>query len=81
MELIKASICACVREQERAKSTGRVVPRALLERTLKQVPRSVKILAPLVDYHIKLFNAPEADDIEILTEGETWESFQSQWVQ
>eukprot|EP00977_Amphora_coffeiformis_P010819 scaffold2536_cov169-Amphora_coffeaeformis.AAC.12 len=67
------------RAAARAKSTGRVVPKMVLERALEQVPRSVKILAPLVDYHIELMNAPEADDIEIVTDGETWESFKSHW--
>ena len=69
------------RAQDRAKSTGRVVPKSVLQRAFEQVPRSVKILAPLVDYHIELMNAPKADDIEIVTDGETWESFKSHWVQ
>ena len=67
--------------QDRAKTTGRIVPRHLLEKALEQVPKSVKILAPLVDYHIELLNAPNADDIEIINDKETWESFQSQWIQ
>lgn len=57
------------------------MPQKVLEEALEQVPRSVKRLAPLVDYHVELLNAPDADDIEIVTEGETWESFQSQWIQ
>jgi len=57
------------------------VPKAVLEKALEQVPKSVKKLAPLVDYHIELMNAPDADDIEIVTSGETWESFKSHWVQ
>ena len=67
--------------QDRAKTTGRVVPQHVLEKALEQVPKSVKILAPLVDYHVELLNAPGAEDIEIVTEGETWETFQSQWTQ
>ena len=67
--------------QDRAKTTGRVVPEHVLEQALEQVPKSVKILKPLVDYHAELLNAPDADDIQIVTPGETWESFQSQWVQ
>jgi predicted kinase len=67
--------------QERALVTGRVVPRDLLAKVLEQVPRSVKILAPLVDYHVELRNASDNDDIELVTEGETWETFKSHWVQ
>jgi hypothetical protein len=49
---------------------------------LEQVPRSVKILAPLVDYYAELNNAPGAPEIELTEpEGATWESFQSQWNQ
>ena len=48
---------------------------------LEQVPRSVKILAPLVDYFCELNNAPDKDDIEIMTHGEDWDSFRSHWLQ
>ena len=58
-----------------------MVPRATLEMALEQVPRSVKILGPLVDYFCELNNAPGAPDIEMVTEGETWLSFESQWAQ
>ena len=57
------------------------MPEKVLEKALEQVPKSVKILAPLVDYHVELLNAPGADDIEILTDGETWDSFKSNWIQ
>jgi hypothetical protein len=67
--------------QERALVTGRVVPRDLLAKALEQVPRSVKILAPLVDYHVELKNASDNDDIELVTDGETWETFKSHWIQ
>jgi hypothetical protein len=67
--------------QERALVTGRVVPRDLLAKTLEQVPQSVRILAPLVDYHVELRNASDSDDIELVTEGETWETFKSHWIQ
>ena len=53
----------------------------IMEKALEQVPKSVKILAPLVDYHVELLNAPNADDIVIVNDGETWETFQSQWIQ
>ncbi len=61
--------------------TGRVIPRKTLEMALEQVPKSVKILAPLADYFCELNNAPNKDDIEIMTEGEDWDSFRSQWLQ
>jgi hypothetical protein len=70
------------RAAERALATGRIVPREVLEMALEQVPRSVGILAPLVDYYAELNNAPGAPDIELTKpEGGTWESFQSQWNQ
>ena len=61
--------------------TGRVVPRKLLAEALEQVPRSVKILAPLVDYHVELNNSSDDGNIELVTEGETWETFKSHWIQ
>ena len=45
------------------------------------MPLSVAELSPLVEYHIELLNDPKKADIEIVTQGETWESFSSQWVQ
>lgn len=59
--------------------TGRVIPRKTLEMALEQVPKSVKILAPLADYFCELNNASSKDDIEIV--GDDWDSFRSQWVQ
>lgn len=47
---------------------------------MEQVPKSVAILSPLVDYHVELRNAPNVD-IEIVTPDETWESFESHWIQ
>jgi len=69
------------RAASRAMKTGRVVPQATLEAALKQVPKSVEKLSSLVDYHVELHNAPNAEDIELVTQGETWESFRSRWVQ
>jgi hypothetical protein len=34
----------------------------------------------LVDYRVELSNNPDSD-IEIVSPGETWESFKSRWVQ
>lgn len=67
--------------KERALVTGRVVPRDVLEMAMEQVPKSVKILAPLVDYFVELENGDNEPDILIKTEGETWANFQSKWVQ
>jgi hypothetical protein len=67
--------------KERALVTGRVVPESVLEAAIEQVPKSVKILAPLVDYFVELLNDSNTPDIELVTEGETWESFASKWVQ
>lgn len=69
------------RAQKRAAETGWIVPPEIIGETLEQVPRSVAALSPLVDYTCELNNAPGKDDIELLTEGETWESFTSHWVQ
>jgi len=68
------------RASSRAKLTGRVIPNELLELAIKQVPKSVNFLAPLADYCCEVSNAPGAD-IKIETEGETWETFQSNWLQ
>jgi len=69
------------RAKERARKTGRIVPEKLLEETLESVPKSVEVLAPLVDYRADLSNAPNAPDIEQVTPGETWDSFRLKWMQ
>jgi predicted kinase len=69
------------RAAARAMTTGRIVPKEVLEEALDQVPRSVRVLEPLVDYFCEINNAPGAPDLELLTEGETWETFESKWVQ
>jgi hypothetical protein len=66
--------------QNRALTTGRVVPVSLIQESLEQVPRSVKVLAPLVDYHAELHNFPDSD-IELVKKGETWDDFRSHWIQ
>ena len=66
------------RAAERAVRTKRVVPRKTLEAALEQVPKSVKILAPLADFFVKLNNDKE---VEILTEDMDWDLFQVQWLQ
>ncbi|KAL7572069.1 hypothetical protein ACA910_001716 [Epithemia clementina (nom. ined.)] len=68
------------RAKARAEETGRVVPDKLLLEAYEQVPRSVAILQDLVDYHAELHN-PADGNIQLVTKGETWESFQAKWVQ
>ena len=53
----------------------------MLAKTIGEVPRSVQELAPLVDYHVELMNDPANPDIEIVTPGETWQTFTSNWIQ
>jgi len=69
-----------ISSKDRALATGRIVPLETLEMAIEQVPRSVKILGPLVDYFCELNNAP-GKPIELTTEGETWESFEGKWAQ
>mmetsp|Transcript_32673 Transcript_32673/g.75195 ORF Transcript_32673/g.75195 Transcript_32673/m.75195 type:complete len:145 (-) Transcript_32673:3305-3739(-) len=69
------------RAGQRAHATGRIVPRETLEQTLTQVPRSVEILRPLSDFCVELYNAPDTEDVELRTEGLTWESFRKTWAQ
>lgn len=67
------------RAAERALTTGRIVPRDVLEKALEQVPRSVNILAPLVDYYAELHNAK---DVELTKpESSSWDDFRSVWNQ
>jgi len=58
------------------------VPEHILEEAMEQVPRSVKILGPLVDYYAELNNAPDATDIELMKPvGSSWETFREVWKQ
>lgn len=70
------------RAAERALLTGRVVPEEILEQAIQEVPKSVKILAPLVDYYAEISNPPDANDVELVKpEGSNWEEFRQQWIQ
>ena len=70
------------RAASRAIATGRVVPREVLEMALEQTPRSVKILAPLVDYFAEFNNDQSASDIELVKpDNSDWETFRSVWNQ
>uniref|UniRef100_A0A7S2I1W7 Zeta toxin domain-containing protein n=1 Tax=Helicotheca tamesis TaxID=374047 RepID=A0A7S2I1W7_9STRA len=69
------------RAEIRSKMTGRIVPRATLEEALEQVPKSIQILGPLSDFFAELNNSPDNDDIELMTEGLSWDEFRRQWDQ
>jgi predicted kinase len=69
------------RAESRGKITGRIVPRETLELSLQQVPKSVEILKDKVDFYCKLYNAPCADGIQLLSDHLTWESFKTTWLQ
>lgn len=69
------------RAAQRALVTGRIVPNKILEETLRQVPRSMKILSKLVDYYAEV-NNPKDKDIELIEPKDgTWASFRKNWTQ
>jgi len=58
------------------------VPSEILENAIEQVPKSVRILAPMVDYYAEINNAPGVDDIELVKPaGSNWTEFRQQWIQ
>ena len=67
------------RAADRAIATGRWVPTRVLEAALEQVPRSVEMLAPLVDYYAELNNAAEVELVKPV--GNTWDDFRDVWIQ
>ncbi|KAL3894253.1 MAG: hypothetical protein SGARI_007801, partial [Bacillariaceae sp.] len=69
------------RAAARAKMTGRVVPKELLEKAMVQVPRSVDILSGLVDYHAEINNPAEGPKELVKPKGSSWEEFGRQWMQ
>lgn len=69
------------RAANRAQVTGRVVPRDLLEQVMEEVPKSVEILSSKVDFCVEILNPPDADDVEIVTGGITWDFFRKVWKQ
>jgi hypothetical protein len=47
-----------------------------------EVPRSVEILAPLVDYYAEINNPQNVDDVQLIKPADsTWEEFKRQWIQ
>lgn len=84
------------RALKRGLDTGRIVPVKTLELVLQQVPTSVQILSPLVDFFCELYNGSnkistetnkqftsieDSQDVQIVTPGISWESFQNRWEQ
>lgn len=69
------------RAVSRAKATGRVVPVETLEMSLKQVPISVKKLAPTADFFCELDNSPSSGEVSMKTGGITWDLFRDNWAQ
>ncbi|CAN0498668.1 unnamed protein product, partial [Ectocarpus sp. 12 AP-2014] len=72
------------RAVRRGLTTGRVIPPAVLLDTIRAVPRSVEMLAPLADYYVRIDNV--GDDGRLImpvlaTAGETWESFRRTFAQ
>ncbi len=65
------------RAKLRSKITKRIVPTHVLEESIAMVPKSVAILSKHVDFFVELYNGPDASDIEIMTEGVTWNMFRS----
>lgn len=72
------------RAMKRGLDTGRVVPLETLQMALEVVPKSVQILAPLVNFFCEFFNdsaISQDDEIRLVTNGVTWETFKAQWEQ
>ena len=71
------------RAAHRAKDTGRVVPVEILEESLRQVPVSVRELAPLADFFCALDNPPGTEEVVLVSddEGMDWDAFRDNWAQ
>lgn len=69
------------RAKNRAKDTGRVVPPDTLKLSLKQVPISVSKLASKVDFFCEIDNSPNLNEVKLVTESITWDSFRDNWAQ
>lgn len=65
------------RAARRAKKTGRVVPAETLEMSMRQVPVSVSLLRPLVDFYAQIDNSPESLTLVNVAQ----KTFQQNWVQ
>jgi hypothetical protein len=55
------------RVQDRAKTTGRVVPMEVLQRSIREVPIAVERLRHFVDYFLEVDNPPEPSSSSLTT--------------
>lgn len=69
------------RAASRAHQTGRVIPRATLEESLLQVPKSLQQLSPMADFYAQLHNAEDAEIRIQAPAGLTWQAFRKAWIQ
>ncbi|KAL7565359.1 hypothetical protein ACA910_013581 [Epithemia clementina (nom. ined.)] len=67
------------RAKNRAKVTGRVIPQALLQSVMEQVPASVQILRQQVDLFVELYNGPNTTPQLVTPPNLTWEQFTKLW--
>jgi hypothetical protein len=66
------------RSRKRAITTGREVPKHVLDDALEKVPESVEILSPLVDWTAVIENNDETQGPRILPPA-SWEEFRARW--
>lgn len=71
---------ALIHMQRRAQITGRVVPSALLERAMVQVPASVQLLKTKADFFVELHNAEDKDVQIVQPVGMDWRAFERHWA-
>lgn len=58
------------------------MPVDVLEAALDQVPKSIEILSPLVDYYAEIDNPEKAPDVELVKPaGSSWDDFRKIWLQ
>uniref|UniRef100_A0A7S1X8C5 Zeta toxin domain-containing protein n=2 Tax=Tetraselmis chuii TaxID=63592 RepID=A0A7S1X8C5_9CHLO len=66
------------RAERRGKVTGRVVPKEVLEASIRQVPESVKALTAKVDTVVTILNE-DGQEPQLEGSAHTWESFRKLW--
>ena len=54
------------------------MPSDLLEMSIEQVPKSVAVLRPMVDFSVEILNTG-GEDVELVSPGIDWEAFTNQW--
>jgi hypothetical protein len=67
------------RAKKRAERTGRAVPTELLDDSIEQVPRSVKLLSPDADVVFEISN-DDGSPLRLVTPGVSWDAFASTWT-